>query len=186
MRFNKHYLPQNRPHAFLSASKYHWTKYDDEKLVRAYMVQSAARHGDEMHKLAHDLIRLGVKLPDNSKTINMYVNDAIGFRLEPEQVLFVSENCYGTADALGFKDDLLRVSDLKTGITPASFTQLLVYAAMFCLEYRMKPFEIRVEMRIYQSDEVRIEIADPDVVTHIMDKIRTFDRIINSLREEGL
>lgn len=186
MRFNTHYLPANRPHATLSASKYHWIKYDDEKFIRSYMVQMAAQKGTELHELAHRLIKHGVKLPDTTATMNQYVNDAIGFRLTPEQVLFVSENCYGTADAIGFRNNLLRVSDLKTGRTPTSFSQLLVYAAMFCLEYRMKPFEIKIELRIYQNDDVRIEAGDPDEITHIMDKIRTFDVLINTMREEGL
>ncbi len=186
MRFTSHYLPANRPHAFLSASKYHWTKYDDEKLIRAYMVQLAAQKGTELHQLANDLIKHGIKLPDTTATMNRYVNDAIGFKMTPEQVLFVSENCYGTADAISFKKNLLRISDLKTGRTPTSFVQLLVYAAMFCIEYRMKPFEIEIELRIYQNDEVRIEVGDPDEITHIMDKIHTFDVLINSMREEAM
>lgn len=186
MRWTPHYLPANRPHAFLSASKYHWIKYDEDKLIRAFMTQLAAQKGTELHKLASDLIKHRQKLPETTQTMNMYVNDAIGFMLQPEQVLFVSENCYGTADAIGFRNNKLRVSDLKTGITPTSFSQHKVYAAMFCIEYRMKPFEIEIEMRIYQNDEVRIEIADPDEITHIMDKIRTFDTVINTLKEEAL
>jgi hypothetical protein len=184
MRFTKHYLPINRPHAFLSASKPHWTRYDDDKLLRVYMAQMAAQKGTELHDLACRLIKHKQKLPDTTATMNQYVNDAIGFQLTPELVLFWSENCYGTADALGFRRDLLRISDLKTGVTVASFNQLLVYAAMFCLEYRMKPFEIKIELRIYQNNEVKLLVADPDEVTHIMDKIRTFDALINTMREE--
>jgi hypothetical protein len=154
--------------------------------MRAFLVQMAAQKGTELHALANDLIRHGIKLPDNGLTMSMYVNDAIGFRLTPEQVLFYSENCYGTADAIGFRKNMLRIADLKTGKTPTSFSQLLVYAAMFCLEYRMKPFEITTELRIYQNNDVRIEVGDPDDITHIMDKIRTFDTLINQIREEAL
>lgn len=190
MRFNRHYLPQNRPHAFLSASKYGWIKHDEEKLERAYMAHLAAAKGTELHALAAKLIEHQQKLPETTQTMNLYVNDCIGFRMSPELVLFVSENCYGTADALGFRLNpktgklKLRVFDLKTGINQTSFNQLLVYAAMFCIEYKAKPFEIEIELRIYQNDDVRIEIGDPDVITHIIDKILTFDRMINAIREE--
>lgn len=186
MRFSTHYLPNNKPHAFLSASKYHWINYSDDKLIRAFSVQEAAKRGTELHTLARDLIHHKIKLPDTSATLNLYVNDAIGFQLTPEQVLYYSENCYGTADAIGFRRNKLRISDLKTGIAQTTFKQHMVYAAMFCLEYKFKPFDIEIELRIYQSDEVRILIADPDEITHIMDKIRTFDAIIKTLREEAM
>lgn len=186
MRFTRHYLPANRPHAFLSASKYHWIKYDEEKLMRAFETQLAAARGTELHDLAYKLIKHRQKLPDNGTTMSRYVNDAIGFMMEPEQVLFVSDNCYGTVDAMSFRNNTLRISDLKTGVTQTSFAQLMVYAAMFCIEYRMKPFEIKTELRIYQNDECRFVEGDPDDITHIMDKIKTFDVLINGMREEAL
>ena len=187
MRFNSHYLPQNRPHAFLSASKYGWIKYDEDKLIYAYLTQLAAQKGTELHAVAHSLIKHQIKLPDSPLTMNMYVNDAIGYQMNSEVVLFVSENCYGTADSIAYYPEkkLLRISDYKSGKTATSFNQLLVYAAMFCIEYRMKPFEIQIELRIYQNNEVRIMDADLDNVTHIMDKIHTFDDLIKSMREEA-
>jgi hypothetical protein len=186
MRFTPHYLPANRPHAFLSASKYHWVKYTDEKIAQVFMTQLAAQKGDQLHQLAHDLIKHGIKLPDNGTTMSRYVNDCIGFMMTPEQVLFVSENCYGTADAISFRGNKLRIFDLKTGVTQTSFVQLLVYAAFFCIEYRMKPFEIETELRIYQNDECRVMEGDPDEITHIMDRIKTADVIITSMRNEAL
>lgn len=173
-------------HAFLSASKYHWTNYDEEKLDRVYMTALAAQRGTELHAFAHDAIRLGQKLPRSQKTLNMYVNDAIGFRMTPEQILYYSDNAFGTADAISFRRDILRISDLKTGSTPTSERQLEVYAALFCLEYRFKPFEIGIELRIYQDDDVAFFIADPDVISHIMDKIVTFDKRIEAIRKEAL
>jgi hypothetical protein len=131
-------------------------------------------------------IRLQLKQARSEKTLNMYINDCIGFRLTPEQPLFYSENCFGHADAVGFHRNKLRIFDLKTGITPTKVTQLEVYAAMFCLEYGFKPFEIEIELRIYQNNEVQIFEADPDVIFHIMDKIVTFDKRITALREEAL
>lgn len=183
MRFNQHSNLVGS-HAFLSASKYHWVNYDDEKLEAVYRASMAARRGSELHALANDLIRLGVKLPRNNKTLNLYVNDAVGFRMTPEQVLFYSENAFGTADAISFRNDILRVSDLKTGVSATSEHQLEVYCALFCLEYGFLPFDIRMEMRIYQNDEVRVYDADPERIAFIMDRIITSDKRIKAMREE--
>lgn len=178
-------------HAFLSASKYHWIGYDDEKLDRVYVAALAAKRGTELHELAHNLIRLGVKLPGNRNALNRYVNDAIGFRMRSEQILYYSENAFGTADTIGFKKTrgsdrfLLRIHDLKTGVTPTSHHQLEVYAALFCLEYRFKPFEIDIEMRIYQGTEVGVWEGDPDAITHIIDRIITFDKRITAIKQEA-
>lgn len=185
MHFAKHSDLEGR-HAFLSASKYHWIRYDEDKMDRVFIQAMAAQRGTELHVLAHNLIRLGVKLPRSQKTMNMYVNDAIGFRMTPEQPLFYSENAFGTADAVSFRKNMLRISDLKTGVTPTSVNQLEVYAALFCLEYKFKPFEIETELRIYQNDEIQVFEADPDVIFHIMDKIVSFDKRITILREEAL
>lgn len=184
MLFNKH-LNLIGQHAFLSPSKYHWINYDDDKLDYAYIAALAAKRGTELHAFAHEAIRLGIKLPSSKKTLNMYVNDAIGYRMTPEQVLYYSENAFGCADAIGFRRSTLRIHDLKTGITPTSVHQLEVYAALFCLEYRFKPFDLQTELRIYQNDEVRVYDADPDVITHIMDRIITFDKRINAIRLEA-
>lgn len=172
-------------HAFLSASKYHWVNYSDEKLDRVYLMNLAARKGTELHAFAHQAIRLGQKLPRSPKTLNLYVNDAIGFRMTSEQILYYSDNCFGTADTIAFRQNKLRIHDLKTGASAVSEHQLEVYAALFCLEYRFKPFDLEIEMRIYQNDEVRIYEADPDVIVHIMDRIRVFDQRINAIKMEA-
>lgn len=185
MIFKKHFELEGR-HAFLSASKYHWINYDEDKLERVYATAQATRRGTELHELAHNLIRLGVKLPKSPQTLNMYVNDAIGYRMTPEQPLCYSENAFGTADAISFRKNKLRIHDLKTGVTEASVHQLEVYAAFFCLEYLFKPFEIDIELRIYQNDAVQVFEADPDVIFHIMDKIVTFDKLINIRKAEEL
>lgn len=184
MLFNKHSELAGQ-HAFLSASKYHWVNYDDEKLDRVYVAALAAQRGTELHALAHEAIRLGVKLQGRG-TIAQYVNDAIGYRMSSEVILFYSLNAFGTADAISFRRGKLRISDLKTGVTPTSEHQLEVYAALFCLEYGFKPMEIEIELRIYQNDEVRIFEADPDLITHVMDRIITFDKRIQRIREENL
>lgn len=106
--------------------------------------------------------------------------------MTPELILFYSENCFGTADTLSFRKNQLRIHDLKTGSTLASFHQLEVYAAMFCLEYGLSPFEIElIELRIYQSNEIRVLEAERDVIIHIMETIKSFDKRINQLRLEA-
>lgn len=183
MNFNKH-LNCEGQHAFLGASKYHWINYDEDKLVDSYSKYLAAERGTVLHDFAAQCIRLNQKLPKSSKTLNMYVNDAIGFRMVPEQVLYYSENCFGTADAISFKNNMLRIHDLKSGMIPAHMEQLLIYAALFCLEYRKKPSEIEMELRIYQSDDILICNPTVEDILPIMDKIITFDKILKKLKQE--
>lgn len=171
-------------HAFLSPSGYHWLNYDEDKLDRVFFTTMAARRGVELHAFAHEAIRLGVKLPDVSKTLNLYVNDAIGYRMETEVCLYYSDNCFGHADSIGFRNNTLRIHDLKTGVTEASIHQLEVYMALFCLEYRFRPFDIQADLRIYQNDAIQVLVPDPDVIVHIMEKIRYFDKRLAMLREE--
>ena len=185
MIFNTH-LPLRGQHAFLSASKYHWLMYSEEKLDRVYLASLAAKKGSELHAFAHEAIRLGVRLPRNGRTLNQYVNDAIGFRMTTEQILYYSDNAFGTADCISFRRDTLRIHDLKTGIVLASEHQLEIYAALFCLEYKFKPNEINIELRIYQQDEVRIYEPEPDVIFHVIDRIITFDKRIERIKAGGL
>lgn len=174
-------------HAFLSASKYHWLNYDEDKLVQSYLNSLAVQKGTELHALARDLIRLGVKLPKSKTTLHMYVNDAISYRLTPEQPLYFSRNCFGTADAISFDDKtrFLRIHDLKTGVTPAHMEQLEIYAALFCLEYHKQPSQIGTELRIYQNNEVLIHSPKEDDLRSIMDTIISFDGKIEKIRSEG-
>jgi hypothetical protein len=101
-----------------------------------------------------------------------------------EQILFYSENCFGTADAIAFRYKTLRIFDLKTGVVKGSVHQLEVYAAIFCLEYNISPYDIKIELRIYQDEEVAVFDADPDDIMFIMEKIQDFDSQINHLRLE--
>lgn len=182
MQFNDH-SSLNGMHALLSASKYHWINYDDEKLRRYFMTSQAAIKGSELHDFAMRCIKLGQRLPKSKKTLNNYVNDAIGYHMTPEQVLFYSINAFGTADAIDFRKNLLRIHDLKTGVNPCSPHQLEVYAALFCLEYKVPPGDIDMELRIYQNDEVLVVEPETDDIAHIMDKIIRFDKIIEGMKE---
>lgn len=169
-------------HAFLSASKYHWINYDEEKLSSSYKNYIATMMGTRLHEFAAECIRLGIKLPKSKKTLNMYVNDAIGYKMTPEQVLFYSNNCFGTADSIFFRKNHLQIHDLKTGVTPAHMEQLEIYSALFCLEYEYKPRDISIELRLYQSDEVIVHIPEPDAIEDIMHKIVMFDKQIESIK----
>lgn len=183
MNFNNHSMLEGQ-HAFLGASKYHWINYDESKVAESYMKFLATMKGTTLHEFAAQCIRLGQKLPKSQKTLNMYVNDAIGYKMTPEQPLFYSENCFGTADAITFRNGLLRIHDLKTGVIPAHMEQLLIYAALFCLEYKIKPGDIDVELRIYQSNEVLYHNATAEDIVPIMDKIITFDKVISKIKEQ--
>ena len=185
MNFNKHSNLEGQ-HAFLGASKYHWINYDETKLVESYSKYMAAQRGTILHDFAAQCIRLGQKLPKSRKTLNMYVNDAIGFRMTVEQPLYYSENCFGTADAICFRNNWLRIHDYKSGVTPARMEQLEIYAALFCLEYKVKPSDIDIELRIYQLDEILHHKPTAEDLVPIIDKIITFDKIITKIKaEEG-
>lgn len=201
MNFNKHSELEGK-HAFLGASTYSWIRYSDEKLAQRYRLEMAKEMGTRLHALAAEHIRLRIKLPEDGTTLSMYVNDAIDFHMEPEKVLFYSLNCFGTADAIQFYpsptlyadnapiemgSSCLRIHDLKTGTTRCSMDQLLIYAALFCLEYGMSPNDINIVLRIYKDDRILEKIPEPYEVLDIMETIPRFDREIDQLRlEEGL
>lgn len=182
MKFNPHYNLEGC-HAFLGASKYHWINYDETKLEETYKRYLASQRGTRLHEFAKECIELGIKLQRSKKTLNMYVNDAIGYKMTPEQILYYSDNCFGTADAISYKNGLLRIHDLKTGEIPAHMEQLEVYAALFCLEYHMQPSKMNMELRIYQNDEIVIYNPTVEDIAPIIDKIITFDKRLTELKE---
>ena len=180
MIFNKHYALVGK-HAILSASHSSWLNYDDDKLINYYNAMMAKERGTELHEVAAKLIKLGEPLPRKKRTLNLYVNDAIGYKMQPEQVLYYSDNFFGTADAISFRNKELRIHDLKTGVTPAHMEQLFIYAALFCLEYRYKVSELKIETRLYQSNEVIVAKPDELIISPIMEKIMAFDKLLNRI-----
>jgi len=195
MKFNDHSRLAGT-HATFSASQYSWINYDDDKFIERVNTLEAARHGTEIHDLAARCIKLKQPLRRSRKTLNLYINDAIGYHMEPEVVLYYSENFYGTADAICFRNNFLRIHDLKTGSIPAHMEQLEIYAAFFCLEYNVNPNDIEIELRLYQSDEVKIlhsgepylkaDDSEHELITdvlYIMDKIKRYDSMLKELQE---
>lgn len=185
MLWNDHWRLEGQ-HAFLGASKHHWINYDEAKLRRTHANHKKAKEGDELHELASTLIKKRIKLRGNH-TLAAYVNDAIGFRMDPEVKLVFNEILFGTVDAIHFdmKTKRLRIHDLKTGLHPANMNQLKIYCALFFLEYgkllRLKPHDVEMIMRIYQNDEVIEMIADPDEIVAIMEKGKTFAKLVAEL-----
>ena len=118
-------------------------------------------------------------------TLKYYVNDAIGYKMLVEQPLQYSDNIFGTADSIIFKDNLLRIHDLKTGSHEAKMEQLETYAALFCLEYDIKPAEIEYELRLYQWDGVVIHKPTVEDLLPIIDSIVTIEKIAYGVEKEN-
>lgn len=199
-------------HAFLSPSQNAWTNYTDDKLAQRYLSAKAVERGTRLHEFAAEAIELNRK-QGGRDTLSMYVNDAIGYKMQPEQMLFYSFNCYGTADTIAYRRNVLRIHDLKTGEIEAHMKQLYIYAALFCLEYGgqvgelrkkgygdndisrilgVRPNEIHFEpekmddivLRIYQFNEFKEEHPDPREVRELMNIIVSHDRVLANLKAE--
>lgn len=207
MIFEQHPKLQGK-HAFLAPSQPHWLRYSDEQLFQKYASQYSQSIGTALHELAETLITNNLKLKKGDKltvlshllssgiprnVIDMdriysnfmtYVNDAIGFKLTPEQILYYSDYCFGTADAISFRNNFLRIHDYKSGTLPAKMGQLLVYAALFCLEYKVKPGEIETELRIYQNDEIIFHNPTAEEILPVMDQIIQHSKSLERMCEE--
>ena len=200
-------------HAFLSPSQYHWINYSKDKLIERYLNSLAVEKGTRLHEFARDAIRLNRLQRKDKDTVNMFVNDAIGYKMDSELSLFYSWKCFGTADAISYKRNYLRIHDLKTGKTEAHMEQLRIYAALFCLDYQGQVRELRkngvddaaiarkfdvstkeihfdpelmsgIELRIYQSGDIRTEMADPQEIKRLMDVIVAYDRVLREIEAE--
>lgn len=207
MRWNDH-SKLIGTHAFLSASQPGWLKKDAEELIEGKKNSYAQQVGTLLHAYAADSIKYREKLrkPDMKgvkfdlirkgipeyaidierifPTFMNYVNDAIGYRLDPEILLWYSNECYGTADAINIDGKILRIHDLKTGIKPAKMDQLIIYAGLFYLEYGVKPEKVNAELRIYQMDEVLVYEPEIDEIREVMDKIEEQDRVLKTMIQE--
>ena len=175
-------------HAPFPASQSSWLRYDDDKAMEVYLNKKASVMGTRLHAWAKDTIDLRIKQPRSKKTLYAYVNDAIGFKMDTEVVLFYSERFFGTADAISFRDNFLRIHDLKTGKSGKiedHIEQLEIYAALFCLEYRIKPGDIQMELRVYKNDEVLVHNPTAEDILPIMDKIVHLDKLLEQIEEEG-
>lgn len=180
MNFKKHYV--RNQHAFLSPSSYHWINYTPEKLMAVYANTLAAEEGTKLHDFAARCINLGRYLAGESEddTLALYVNDCISEEMQAEELLWYSDNCFGTADAIKFRDGVLKIFDLKTGKS-GNIIQLMIYAALFCLEYDYDPREIIIELRLYKQGQIEIKEPKPEEILEIMGTIMEFDGIIEEM-----
>ena len=183
----KDYSHLQGSHSFLSPSKYYWLRYSEDKLKTTYENYKKAALGTRYHALAAKIIELSVRQPNTSASFNSFVNDAIGFRMTPEIIVYYSPNCYGTADAISFNDGILRIHDLKTGITQASIDQLMIYAGLFVLDYSVDKRELKeTVLRIYQNGEITEYYPSVEEVFEVVDKIITADKIIHNIENGAL
>lgn len=184
MVFNTH-SSLNGLHAPFSPSQSSWLRYDDEKALSTYENKKAAEYGTRLHAWAKETIDLGLKQPRSNKTICSYVNDAIGFKMDTEVVLYYSDYFFGTTDTICFRNDFLRIHDLKTGVVPGKIDQLQVYAALFCLEYKIKPANIGIELRIYQNNEIIYHNPTEVEIIPIIDKIVHLNKLLEKFYKEA-
>ena len=214
MIFNKHSELEGR-HAILSPSKHYWINYDDEALMKTYISSFATDIGTLVHEYACDRIRYRLPLdPDSEESKNglllhllkngipfrvidldrifsnltPYVNDCIGYKMDSEIILKYSDLCFGTADAIGVRRNWLRIFDLKTGVTPASMDQLLCYAGLFFMEYKRdyRPDTMKVELRIYQNQEVQVMMPTSEEIKSVMKKIAHGNAVLTKNMMEGI
>lgn len=142
--------------------------------------------------MAKDELAFGLALTNTIKrlpeevfeTLKIFINDAIGFKMSTEVVLYYSDKFFGTADAISFRNNVLRIHDYKSGETTAKMEQLEIYAALFCLEYKIKPGTIDIELRLYQKAEVTCHTPTAEDILPIMDKIIHSNNILDKFDKE--
>ena len=201
-------------HALFSPSGYHWLNYDMEGeefpdlVFKKYKAQYATIIGSVLHEYAEKRIKYRLRMYKTEKNNVMmylldsgvpmsvidldsmydnrmhYVNDAIGFQMEPEIVLYYSENCFGTTDAIYYRNKELRIHDYKSGLVPAHMEQPLIYAGLFCLEYGIKTIDISTHLRIYQFNEIVEDNPEPDKIQEVTERIITLDKIVSKWKAE--
>ena len=198
-------------HAPFSPSQPYWLGDDDKGIIKRFHAMYASSIGTVLHDFARKRIKYGMKLSKADKksaiidileagipkkvvdgldfdfifdNLQSYVNDAIGFRMSPEVHLYFSDNFFGTTDAISFheKEKKLRIADLKTGNATPHIEQLIIYAALFCLQYKKNPSDFDICLSFYHRGEiVEVETTANDI-QETMDKIVAFDDVISRER----
>ena len=62
--------------------------------------------------------------------------------------------------------------------------QPLIYSALFCLEYSIKPMDISTHLRIYQMNEIMESDPEPEEIQKTMDQIVRLDKIVTKWKAE--
>ncbi len=208
--WNDHHNLEGK-HALMGGSNYHWLNWTDDNFEQRFYSQYATDMGTALHQLASDCIKSGTKLNKSDRhliNITLYkagipysafdtesillnlmnfVNDSIGFRMSSEVLLYYSNYCFGTTDAIYFSDRerILRISDYKSGTIPAHMEQLMIYAALFCLEYHKHPKDFKIILRIYQNQQIVEDEANPNDIENIMNLIVIRNKQIIEIMERN-
>lgn len=197
--WNRHKLDMPEgAHAFLGASQHAWINTDNlEDIIGRYNNSFAQSIGTITHSMAADCIRYHIKPKSSGKDMLIrdlckgeiprdaydidalysntknYIDDAIGYRMRPEQGLYYNPVFFGTADAIAYDDkrSVIRIHDLKTGQRPASMDQLRIYAALFCLEFNVLPEKTTFILNIYQNSDVIFDDTDPKELRSMIKEI---------------
>ena len=211
MNLEKSLEENGNAHALFAPSQPSWMRYEnEEQIILKLKSHYAQAIGTLTHEKAKSCIERRKKLNKSSSILlelyllenkipeavidiqdlypnfMLYVNDCISMKMLPEQLLVYSEYCFGTADAISFKKNLLRINDLKTGKLPPKMDQLKGYAALFCLKHDIQPSTIKTELRIYQSGQVNLYTPDPEEIKDVMDRIVVTSNIVeNYLKKVG-
>lgn len=181
----------------------------EDIIFQRFASQYAAQIGTIVHDFAQERIYYNQKLFKTNKSdllirllkanippivINIdflfnnlipYVNDAISFRMDPEVILKYSDDCFGTTDAVCYRDKELRIHDLKSGRSAVHMDQLLTYAALFFLEYKAAPETTDTILRIYQSGEFQEDHPEPERIRAAMNQIVELDKKVKKWKAEG-
>ena len=73
----------------------------------------------------------------------------------------------------------------KVGKIESHMEQLEIYAALFCLEYKVRPGDIEIELRVYKNDEVIAWNPTAEDIVPIMDKIVHLNKLLEKIDREG-
>ena len=168
-------------HSELSPSQYAWVNYDEDKLITVHTNRMRVEEGTKKHEYASMAIKLGIKQRRANDALTMFINDAIRYDMDSEVMLSYDDDyAFGTTDAIFLDLDKgqLKVFDLKTGATKASFVQLDIYVAYCLLEYGLDPHDLEIEERIYQYDGYEAQVPNPDDILDLMNLIIRFVEVL--------
>ena len=70
----------HRDHAFLSPSKYHWIRYDKEKLVKAFYNYMAVEKGTKLHEIAESKLPYQKSRPHSTCLLMMLSSSICNLR----------------------------------------------------------------------------------------------------------
>lgn len=213
-------------HAFLAPSKHGWENKNIDELIGTYSRTWAQAIGTAVHDISRRHIKRHQKISNTDKkeiklqtieyydipeyavnrgvdfdmifeTAKIYVNDAIGYRLIPEQLLVYDKDiAFGTADTISPLDSVfdrrfLRIHDLKTGVKEVDMSQLEKYAALFCLQFetefkrrQMTVADLEMELVIYQMGEKIIHNPTVEDIAPLMDIYRMDVKALTKLKAE--